>query len=161
VLVALAGRLVIRGHPSPYTCRLLPPGLHPATIQEVEERFGQHTARRTQLFAKLDEFLKLVRSFRLFTSLFVDGSFVTDKAEPGDIDAVLVLPRAELPRLLQHARLAKIVDSVHIKRTFEVDLFVQPSSQGMVDFFQSLRPDEAIRRGVPPTVRRGILEVAL
>ena len=140
---------------------MLPPGIHLAAVGEGQGAVRAAHQRRAELIAKLGEFLVLVRSFDVFTMIFVDGSFVTDKADPGDIDVVLVLPRANIPRLLQHPSAAQIVDSSRIKQIYEVDLFIQPSPHGMVDFFQLLRPDEAIRRGVPPDMSRGILEVAL
>lgn len=60
-----------------------------------------------------------------------------------------------------HPSVAQIADGDRVKQTYEVHVFIQPPPHGMVDFFQSLRPEEAIRRSVPPDTRRGILEVAL
>jgi hypothetical protein len=74
---------------------------------------------------------------------------------------VLVLPRAEILRFLRDPSLAQLADTERIKQTYEVHLFVQPPPHGMVEFFQSLRPEEAIGRSVPPDTRRGILELAL
>lgn len=140
---------------------LLPAGVHAATLQEIRDVFGRDTPRRVELFAKLTTFVELARSFQLFASCIVDGSFVTDKAAPGDIDVVLVIPRRRIKQLLVHPRFTQISDGRRIQRTYEVHLFIQPPPSGMADFFQSLRPDEALRRNVRIDQRRGILEVAL
>jgi hypothetical protein len=70
----------------PFTLRgELPPGEFLATLNEVEERFGLKTRQRK----------KLMRGLRKAAShlwaagggrLWIDGSFITDKAEPDDID---------------------------------------------------------------------------
>ena len=73
---------------------LLPTGIHPATLQDVEIAFGYGTDTRTRLYERLHAFLELARSFRMFTSVVIDGSFVTDKPDPSDIDVVLILPAA-------------------------------------------------------------------
>ncbi|MEO7730958.1 MAG: hypothetical protein ABIY55_08315 [Kofleriaceae bacterium] len=72
---------------------LLPEGIHAAALPEIEERFGSQNARRVELFGKLTSFSTLARSFQLFSTMIVDGSFVTDKPDPGDIDVVLVAAR--------------------------------------------------------------------
>lgn len=123
--------------------------------------FGSYNGRRIELFSKFQQFVALARSFELFSTIFLDGSFVTDKAAPGDIDVVLVIPRAHVAQLIAHPNARQIMNTHRIKQTFEVHLFIQPPPSGMVEFFQSLRPDEAIRRNVAPDQRRGILEVTL
>jgi hypothetical protein len=82
---------------------LLPPGIYDCSLEETGERFGtfQSTDRRTRLYEKLQVFLQQVRSTNLVIAVIVDGSFVTSKSAPNDIDLILVLPsshdlRAEL-----------------------------------------------------------------
>src|SRR5208337_3160365 len=68
----------------------LPEGLHLATEAEVTFRFGAGTPRRRRLILRLRRWLELSRLTHAHRFL-VDGSFVTAKREPGDIDAVVLL----------------------------------------------------------------------
>src|SRR5437867_1161459 len=69
----------------------LPEGMHEASEEEVIARFGQSTPRREYLTGRLRRWLALSRAVGA-PRFLVDGSFVTDKAEPGDVDAVVWLP---------------------------------------------------------------------
>ncbi|MEQ8788489.1 MAG: hypothetical protein RIC55_19420 [Pirellulaceae bacterium] len=69
----------------------LPVGLHTATETEVTFRFGASTRRRRRLILRLRQWLELARLTGVHRFL-IDGSFVTTKAEPHDIDAVVLLP---------------------------------------------------------------------
>lgn len=68
----------------------LPPGVHRATLAEVEERFGrQSELRRVQM-----ESLRWLVDLALragIQRLVINGSFVTDVLEPNDVDCVLLL----------------------------------------------------------------------
>jgi hypothetical protein len=70
---------------------LLPLGIHDCTIDEIQARFGsfQGNDRRPQLWAKFTEFLREARASRLVATVLVDGSFVTAKTDPNDIDSSL------------------------------------------------------------------------
>jgi len=73
--------LVDIGSPWP----VLPPGEHDATLEEIEERFAQ-TPHRKRLFDGLRQGVEALRHAGCKT-VYVDGSFVTGKPEPGDYDA--------------------------------------------------------------------------
>jgi hypothetical protein len=64
---------------------LLPQGIHPATLEEVLERFGGNE-RRDQLLTGLVEALRLLRAAGC-RRVYINGSFVTAKERPNDIDA--------------------------------------------------------------------------
>lgn len=64
----------------------LPPGEHDASWSEVQERFGWNAARRV-LLDGLHEALRLLADAGC-TRVWLNGSFVTAKDEPGDFDAV-------------------------------------------------------------------------
>jgi hypothetical protein len=68
----------------------LPEGLHLASEAEVVFRFGSSTKRRRPLVLRLLHWVELARITGC-TRLLIDGSFVTAKAEPDDIDAVVLL----------------------------------------------------------------------
>jgi hypothetical protein len=68
----------------------LPEGLHAATEAEVTFRFGSGTPRRRRLILRLRRWLELSRLTHALRFL-VDGSFITAKEEPNDIDAVVLL----------------------------------------------------------------------
>ena len=75
----------------------LPEGVHECSLVELDEQFGrfQGSDRRSVLFAKFVEYLGEVRSSGLATFVIVDGSFVTAKAEPNDIDSSTTRYRGE------------------------------------------------------------------
>lgn len=63
---------------------LLPQGVHPATLEEVFECFGSNE-RRIHLLTGLTEALRLLRVAGC-RRVYVNGSFVTSKELPNDID---------------------------------------------------------------------------
>jgi len=145
---------------------LLPPGVHDATLPEVGAAFGAANARRQELFEKLGTFIETAKRFAVFKALYVDGSFVTDKELPGDIDAVLELPRADLAKLVRHPDHRSVLDRPAAKAAYEIDLFIQPApppapAPDMANFFQHLKPDEALLRRLPPGTLKGIVRVVL
>lgn len=68
----------------------LPPGIHRATLEEIAERFGQESELRQ---AQMDSLRWLVDLAKRAGAerIVVNGSFVTDKFEPNDVDCVLLI----------------------------------------------------------------------
>src|SRR3712207_5952574 len=69
----------------------LPVGLHAASEADVTFRFGSTSPRRRRLVLRLRRWVQLARQVQA-RRLLVNGSFVTAKLEPNDIDAVVLLP---------------------------------------------------------------------
>jgi hypothetical protein len=69
----------------------LPTGLYLASEAEVLFRFGAQSPRRRRLALRLRRWVELARDVGAIR-LLVDGSFVTTKPNPNDIDAVILLP---------------------------------------------------------------------
>ena len=67
----------------------LPPGIHPATLSEVEARFGvQSELRRVQMESVRWMVELAVRAG--VQRIVLNGSFVSDIMEPNDVDCVLL-----------------------------------------------------------------------
>jgi hypothetical protein len=66
----------------------LPPGVYDCTIDELESRFGRFQTRdvRCKLLVRLKSFLAAANACDFNSAVIVDGSFVTEKDEPNDID---------------------------------------------------------------------------
>lgn len=75
----------------------LPPGVHIADWPEFVARFGT-SPRRLTLLAGLRAALDLLRDAGCL-SVYVDGSFVTNKAQPGDFDACWDINGVDAARL--------------------------------------------------------------
>lgn len=68
---------------------VLPPGLHLATLDEIEARFGrQSDLRRVQMDSVRWMIDLAVRAG--VKRIVLNGSFVTDRMEPNDVDCVLL-----------------------------------------------------------------------
>jgi hypothetical protein len=73
---------------------LLPEGIHKATIEEIEHKFGSGSAKRKELFIGFQELIQLLyKHKRSIKSFLLDGSFVTDKESPRDYDCILVVKK--------------------------------------------------------------------
>ena len=77
----------------------LPPGVHDANWDEVARRFGW-TKRRRELLDGLKAALEPLREAGC-RRVFINGSFVTDKDEPGDIDVAWDPEGVDVDRLLE------------------------------------------------------------
>jgi len=65
--------------------KVLPPGVHDATLKEVEARFAMSDHRK-RLFSGFRRGVMALRKAGC-RKIFLDGSFVTEKPIPGDFDA--------------------------------------------------------------------------
>jgi predicted nucleotidyltransferase len=69
----------------------LPVGVHMATLHEIGARFGAETARRRQVFLRLQHLHVIARATGHLSRMVVFGSFVTRKADPNDVDVFLLM----------------------------------------------------------------------
>jgi hypothetical protein len=74
----------------------LPPGIHVCSAEEVKARFGVGSDERA---AEMDELLRFILAAKTagVRRLLVNGSFVTGKLTPNDVD-VVILPGHDYPR---------------------------------------------------------------
>jgi Family of unknown function (DUF6932) len=68
----------------------LPPGVYPATIEEIAERFGKETEIRRAQMQSLRWLCEIARRAGV-TKIAVNGSFISEMAEPNDVDCALLL----------------------------------------------------------------------
>jgi hypothetical protein len=68
----------------------LPPGVHPATLAEIEERFGRQSELRRVQMESVRWMVELAVRAGV-RRIVLNGSFVTDIMEPNDVDCVLLI----------------------------------------------------------------------
>lgn len=129
---------------------LLPDGLHECTLEELIERFGafQESDRRPRLAKELAAYVEEVRAAGVGKYLVVNGSFVTEKPRPEDIDLLLVLRDdidlgQPVPPFQYNARSKR-----YVRKQYSFDFFVgfegDESSEEMLALFRDVkyRPGE-------------------
>jgi hypothetical protein len=133
---------------------LLPAGIFDCTLEEVRQRFGsfQQSERRPRLFARLGGYIAAIRRTKLFEIVLIDGSFVTEKAMPDDIDLIAVLhPGHDFERvfpMFEYALLSRPL----LRQRFGFDVvLVERGSQlydDAVEFFTRVRSSTSLRKGL-------------
>ncbi|HEV3260849.1 MAG TPA: hypothetical protein VG013_28615 [Gemmataceae bacterium] len=74
----------------------LPPGIHTCSVAELVERFGSGSEERQAEISELSHFIEAAKTAGV-RRLLVNGSFVTGKLAPNDVDVVF-LPGPDYPR---------------------------------------------------------------
>jgi hypothetical protein len=74
----------------------LPPGFHPCTVAELASRFGSGSEERQTEISELLLFIEAAKTTGV-RRVMVNGSFVTGKLAPNDVDVVF-LPGPDYPR---------------------------------------------------------------
>ena len=137
----------------------LPHGIHVCWLEETRSRFGcfQGSDRRPRLFSKLEELIVEARASGIVRALIVNGSFVTAKSAPNDIDLVIVLPAGHDFRADLAPAQYTVVNRVRIRRLYGIDVIVAEDDSAdymaAVQFFQRVR--------LQPHVSKGILRIEL
>lgn len=74
----------------------LPAGIHRCRVTEIVERFGIGSPEREVETQELLQFIEWAKRAGV-RRLIINGSFVTDKVDPNDVD-VVILPGTDYPR---------------------------------------------------------------
>lgn len=131
----------------------LPPGVHDCSIEELREVFGRFVTsdHRVTLFNALAEYWQDARASRLVASLVVDGSFVTAKERPSDVDLLLGLtPGGDLSELLPADY--NVVSKRRVRSRYPFDVLVAPADGEAylqhLAFFANVKGDETRTKGL-------------
>jgi hypothetical protein len=63
----------------------LPPGEHETSLPGIRKRFGRSSAQREELMHGLEDAAENLQAAGV-QKIWIDGSFVTSKKEPNDVD---------------------------------------------------------------------------
>lgn len=147
------------GIPAFSAAGLLPSGVHACTLPEIEAAFTWNSHRQ-KLFDSFSLCLRDEIRSRFSQPVYFDGSFVTDKELPDDIDVVLEMTYATLPEqfdslLFMNGHQQRLMD--HYRVHFWVNF---PGANDFAQFFQYVGVKTAKFKGLLPNDLKGILRIA-
>ena len=138
---------------------ILPEGIHDCDLAEIRGRLG-FNAHREHLIDGLQRTIEWLQRAPPVESLIVDGSFVTNKDYPGDIDAVAMIGNLTERHQREWVRLWQ-PEHGRLKTDNRVDLYPTAIGHGndFSAYFQYMRPEEALDRGAPIGLRKGLVRL--
>lgn len=108
---------------------LLPPGVHSHTLTSVEvlavSPFPADT-RRAVLFQQFTKWVQSLKASNVTGHIWIDGSFLTEKPGPDDIDCILWSPRFTVPptSIIQQ-NTQKLLDKPVARALYNLDLYLE------------------------------------
>ena len=154
--------------PNFVTGGILPTGIHDCDLTEIEASFV-YNGRRQSVWNSFMFYLSQIVVIQEVNLVYVDGSFTTDKESfadnnepPNDVDIVLEFADFQTLNLLV-VKFPELLNRNHVKQNYNVDLlfWTEGVQNDLREFFQYLRPEEAMNRNVPAGTRKGILRISL
>lgn len=110
----------------------LPEGIYNPTIKEFKERFVIVSPRRQELFGKYKQFTKLCNDAKGIEEHYLDGSYVTDKEKPGDIDLLITFNDHVYDTDESYNNYFEIThNQAKIKEDYEIHLFFSKNSDDL------------------------------
>jgi hypothetical protein len=102
---------------------ILPAGIHCMTLEAFRLKFVDPFPQpgRKLIFDKFTLFLKCISGLGVVTELWLNGSFVTEKPEPGDIDVVAFVDGQKVNRL-QSPEQRFLANITYIQLTYSTDI---------------------------------------
>ena len=144
---------------------VLPEGIYVCTMDEIEQVFGrfQRSDRRLRLTEKLRALVEEARRSGVVAAVIVNGSYVTAKDEPGDIDVIVAL-RPSFDRLGELRPFEYNIQSQRVLRQtyrFDVKVTMDGSDvhQEALAFFAVIRPNDPEQ--TTSRARKGLLRIEL
>jgi hypothetical protein len=128
----------------------LPPGIYETTLQEIQNRYG-YNRRRRKLLKGLEQALNNLRAANV-TRVYINGSFITTKKRPGDIDGCWETEDNNVDRsrfdpvLLDFSNRRKRMKKKYGVEFFPAEWPADLSGTPFIEFFQTNR--ENYRKGI-------------
>lgn len=124
----------------------LPKGCYKPSIKEFEEKFVHDfttSKTRQEIFTGYKEYCEKMAAFNIATKQWVDGSFITNRENPNDIDLLTHIDALKLnaSKSIQY-KFREIKDNENCKRQYKCDaqlIFVYPEIiPSKYDFYQEV-----------------------
>jgi len=129
----------------------LPAGIHSCTIEELVSRFGTGSEERETEINELLNFIDAAKKAGV-QRLMVNGSFVTGKPEPNDIDLIVEVSATHDFAADVSMAAYNILSKQRVRRRFGFDLLLarEGSAEGRrwAEFFQQVRLAPGRRKGI-------------
>lgn len=109
----------------------LPPGIHECRLDDFRARFAETSKRRKVIWLVFLKFLDELKKNNMEpSSVILDGSYVTGRRNPGDLDCIFIIDPDKVKKALneqgQGAReLVAIMSVPHKRSSFEAEFGVQ------------------------------------
>jgi hypothetical protein len=143
----------------------LPEGVHETTLDHLRARFAINS-HRVQLWGRLEEFLAWVIATKQFSHVYIDGGYITSKAQPEDIDVILQTSAFYGTDALKAMEpfFARGMETIREKYSVDLHFWSEGFPGGPSDFrrfFQYIRPQDAAPLGLREGARKGIVRIQL
>lgn len=132
----------------------LPLGIHICTAEEISDRFGrfQTTDRRPSLNAGLIRYINELKEADIGKYLIVNGSYVTQKDMPSDVDVLLVLKddvdlTGDIPPFRKNTASRKYINKYY-KLDFHFGFENDPSYTNILDNFMEVKDQPGKYKGI-------------
>ena len=128
---------------------VLPEGIHDCSLKECQDAFGKFTRsdRRSRLSQALATYVSDAAASGIAVAVLIDGSYVTAKLEPNDIDLILVL-RADFDLAIELRPMEYNVQSKRaVKKRYGFD--VLPAILGSEAYEEYMRLFSQVRMDDP------------
>jgi hypothetical protein len=140
---------------------ILPMGLHNCTLEEAKNFFSWND-HRVEVWEQFSGFLEWAESMPKHAVLFVDGSYVTDKTLPNDVDVAIDLAGCSIAdQNLWFGDWGRRCGEFKANFLTDSYLFVTGSGNDFSVFFQYMRVSEAMERGLDSGDSKGVLRIEL
>lgn len=138
---------------------VLPEGVHDCTLEEIAVAFcgERHSQRRRDLFVELERYVRQLREWGWVREIHVDGSFVTSKELPGDIDLAISLRSDYVAAAPASDAEHQLLDTQRVKRVFGFDIYSFPEDSPIREDVLFIFTHNART----PGIARGLLRVQL
>ena len=121
---------------------LFKPGFHDINVEDLENHFVQpfnDSSRREFLTEKLRYFITRLKELETNLEIWLDGSYVTDKTEPGDIDLIVFIEPKDVNALSEDKKntFSNLFGNPRLmKIRYNLDIFFAPKDQQSDDYWK-------------------------
>lgn len=115
---------------------LLPAGIHKASLSDLHRIAVApfpNDSKREQLYATFSQWIQNLQALQVTAILWVDGSFLTEKPSPGDIDCIMWNPSCLQPLTPElKSKIAPLLDRSGLGAQYQIDFYHESPSASEV-----------------------------
>lgn len=138
---------------------LLPPGIHDCSLDDAYHYFCTNDHRK-HIWSGLIKFIKLLKFYGLCQGdVILDGSFVTDKTIPNDIEFVLDAAQCDIQYQISCCMFFNLYHNT-VHQELKVDAYPNiAGGNNFCSFFQYIGEKTAQIKGLNPKEQKGVLRI--